>query len=314
MFSRKCKCGKEIFYKAVSSFRNAEKKKSLCKSCGISGKPKIKLKNFSRNCPDCACLIWYNTNERLILANEKNILCSSCNKKGDKNPFYGKTHSLESIKKMSESTSLQDRTFMQSAKYKDKMKIINNQNNKTYFDYWVEKYGLDEANRLNSEKKMKNSIASTGARNPMFGKPSPNGSGNGWQGWYKGWRFRSLKELSFVINYLEKNNIRWESAEKKQYMIKYLKNGVARNYYPDFFLPDEKCLVECKPKKLFNSQETILKKEAAEIFCKDNGYSYELIDPIKIEDDVILKLYLQDLIQFDKRYDLIWRQKWNIQK
>ena len=47
----------------------------------------------------------------------------------------------------------------------------------------------------------------------MFGRPTPQGSGNGWKGWYKGWFFRSLKELSYVVNVLEPNGDIWESAE-----------------------------------------------------------------------------------------------------
>jgi hypothetical protein len=36
----------------------------------------------------------------------------------------------------------------------------------------------------------------------MYGKPSPQGSGNGWSGWYKGKYFRSIMELSFIVEYL----------------------------------------------------------------------------------------------------------------
>ena len=48
------------------------------------------------------------------------------------------------------------------------------------------------------EALIKISNASKGKNNPMYGKPSPQGSGNGWSGWYKGIYFRSLLYSSFM--------------------------------------------------------------------------------------------------------------------
>ena len=59
--------------------------------------------------------------------------------------------------------------------------------------------------------------ASIGEKNAQYGKPAYGGSGNGWSGWYKEWYFRSIMELSFMINYIEKNNLKWKTAEHKQY-------------------------------------------------------------------------------------------------
>ncbi len=46
------------------------------------------------------------------------------------------------------------------------------------------------------EKHRQNAI---GEGNNMYGRPSPQGSGNGWSGWYKERYFRSLRELMFLI-------------------------------------------------------------------------------------------------------------------
>lgn len=118
-------------------------------------------------------------------------------------------------------------------------------------------YGEDKA----CEMKTKLSIASKGENNPMYGKPSPTGSGNGWSGWYKDEYFRSLMELSYII-YLNDNNIKYESAEQKKYAVKYVDyKGTERNYFPDYYLTDSDTMIEVKPKNLLNSQDNLKKFE-----------------------------------------------------
>lgn len=90
---------------------------------------------------------------------------------------------------------------------------------KTFYDIWVEKYGLEIANQKLIEFKNNRSKSSTGEKNPMFGKTSPTGSGNGWSGWYKDWYFRSINELSFMINVIERFKFTWVSGEKLKYKI-----------------------------------------------------------------------------------------------
>jgi len=160
-------------------------------------------------------------------------------------------------------------------------------------------YGIDKSNSI----KNKLSKASSGENNPMFGKPSPIGSGNGWSGWYKGWFFRSLKELSFMINVIERFKFEWESGESKKYKISYTNNdGVKRNYFPDFVL-NKKYIIEIKPKKLHKSINVVLKKNAALEFCKKNKFIYKLLAPIKTlsYDDILLLIKNNDL-EFIDRY------------
>jgi len=245
-----------------------------------------KEKNFKRKCPKCNNTIWYTLEKTRNIAEKKESICQSCNKKGDKNGFYGKTHSKESKESISLNVKNMDRSYMQSNEYKDIMKKVSEENYKPYYDIWVDKYGVEEADKKLKKLKHKQSINSTGSNNSMYGKPSPQGSSNGWSGWYKGKFFRSLKELKYMIE-LEENNIVWEKGEIKKYQIKYKDyDGIEKNYYPDFFLIKEKILIECKPKHLHNSKNVILKKEAALKWCKEKGYTYKMIDPGKIKNEI----------------------------
>ena len=167
---------------------------------------------------------------------------------------------------------------------------------------WILLYGEEIANKMYNEYLQKQSIASKGENNPMYGKPSPNGAGHGWKGWYKDFYFRSLREVSYLI-YLDEQNIRWESAENKRFTIKYINyDNSERTYRPDFFLPELKKLVEVKPKKLQKSPLIILKSEAAQEFCSINNLTYEILDfPI---DANKIKIALESkLIKFDRDYE-----------
>ena len=111
----------------------------------------------------------------------------------------------------------------------------------------------------------------------MYGKPSPNGSGVGWKGWYNGTFFRSLRELSFMI-LLDELDIPYESAEFNKFSIKYKDwKGSERTYRPDF-LVDNLYLVEIKPTKLHNSDSIKRKTASALKFVKDKGLKFILID------------------------------------
>lgn len=143
--------------------------------------------------------------------------------------------------------------------------------------------------------------ASIGEKNAQYGKPAYGGSGNGWSGWYKEWYFRSIMELSFMINYIEKNNLKWKTAEHKQYAIPYIHyNGHIRNYFADFLIED-KLLVEVKPHKLSNTPLVTLKKEAAEVWCKSQGLKYKMFTNKEFE---ILKK--EDIIKKYTSKEIVW--------
>ena len=176
---------------------------------------------------------------------------------------------------------------------------------KSVYDVWLLKYGKKKADLLLEEKRKKHRISSAGERNPMYGKKSPQGSGNGWSGWYKEWYFRSLRELSYVINVLEPNGLAWKSAENIR--IKYKDwEGNERTYHPDF-LVENKLLVEVKPEKLMKSPSVIAKQKSAEKFAKSKGLKYELIDPPMLKEDQIEKMHKEKSIVFIERYELKYK-------
>jgi len=150
--------------------------------------------------------------------------------------------------------------------------------------------------------KNKLSIINSGDGNPMFGKPSPIGSGNGWSGWYKGWYFRSLLELSYMIFVIERFNLKWDNGEKKKYKIEYDINAVKRNYFPDFFI-ENKYLVECKPRSLWNSEVNKLKFESATKYCSDRNLVFKIINCRTIKRTELIQLYKSGRIRFIEKYE-----------
>jgi hypothetical protein len=219
-----------------------------------------------------------------ILGKEESLILRkkrSENSKGKKNSMYGKNYQCNGLKKYSQ-----------------------NQKGKKL----EELYGKEKSENI----KRKLSIASSGKNNPMYGRPSPIGSGNGWSGWYKGWHFRSIHELSYMINVIERFKMKWKNAEIKNLKIEYLDyNKTKRTYVADFLI-NNKYLVEIKPKKLHNSKLILLKKEAAIKFCKEKNLIYKLIDPSKLlYHDDIKELIKLKYLEFTDRYKEKWEQLLN---
>lgn len=154
----------------------------------------------------------------------------------------------------------------QSDLIKEKLSLkTSGQNNPNFGGKYCRFDGVKKYARLNFEQRyghkkaveVKNKISkkTSGKNNPMYGKPAPNGSGNGWKGWYKGLFFRSLLELSFLI---ENKDKQVESAEKNKFKISYQDyDGKLRSYFPDFRIAQS--LFECKPKTLWNTQTNKLR-------------------------------------------------------
>jgi len=274
------------------------------------------MENISRNCPMCSKLIYYKTKKSLSNAIRKNTKCRLCNSIGENNPFYGKTHS-EKVRKMLSDFRETNLEVFRSDVFKDKMSIIssggkNPMSGRSFYDIWVEKYGKETADKKMIEFKKKQSVNNSGKNNNMYGKPSPNGSGNGWSGWYNDYFFKSLKELSCMLTF-EKMGYSWESAERKKFRIKYIDwDGSERNYYPDFFLSDRKIIIECKPEHLWESANVVCKRKYAEKFCKEKGYTYEFMNPVRLTDSIILELHDNGSVKFIDRYEEKFKIKYKI--
>lgn len=284
-------------------------------------------KIFVRNCPNCGCEVRHTTKKNRNSAIKHKRFCGRCRAKevqnrdgvferksnfcknrftGDGNPFYGKHHTEDSLRRSVESRKKKLYVW-KTKKFRNKMsKVTRGKNNgmygKNFYDCWVNKYGKEEANFRLGEYKKKKSINLSGKNNPMYGKPSPVGSGNGWSGWYKGWYFRSLRELSYMIMVIEKKNYKWITAESNKLAIKYKDyDGTCRTYRADFLLNDS-VLVEVKPKALMGTINNRLKKEAAIKFCKEKGLRYSMVD-IKLLDILkIIELYQSGVVEFIEKY------------
>ena len=153
-------CGKKIKYKNIYTYKQA-------------------LKNDVDKCLSCVRKKYHSKFKDIEHPLSKKM-------SGENNPFYGKTHSEESIKKIQKN---RDKSFQNSKEYKEKMSALSSgKNNPMYgkkvFDIWVDKYGIAEANKKELKRKKKLSKAMSGKNNPMYGKPSPKGSGSGRSGWY----------------------------------------------------------------------------------------------------------------------------------
>lgn len=249
---------------------------------------------LERHCPICDKIISYKSKYNKIIADKNNSYCKSCNNKGSKNPRYG-------IKMSEKSKELLRKNHCSlKQEYRDNMSKImtGNTNGHNVNAKIIAKLGLVEGNKKICEMNHKKSLASKGKNNPMFGKPSPQGSGNGWKGWYKNIFFRSLRELSCMI-YFEKNKIKWESAEKiKIEYADYL--GQTRNYHPDFLLKNK--IIECKPKRLWKTPLIMAKTKAAVKYVKKIGLVYKLFDPNILSIKIINKLVDKEKIKFTDRY------------
>jgi hypothetical protein len=286
---------------------------------------------FTKNCPDCGCIQAYTSKKSLNSYIKKNKKCRSCVQKGKKlgikltedhkskiskaskgenNGFYNKTHSVETKIKLSN----QKKGIKLSQAHKDAISKgnIRPMAGRSLHSLWLEKHGKEIADQKLSEFKSKISLSTSGKNNPMYGKPAPSGSGNGWKGWYKGIYFRSLLELSFLINYIERFNMKFESGEKAKWAIEYVKmDGVTGTYFPDYIIND-KYMIEIKPKNLINTPSIKAKTSAAIEFCKNHGLKYKIFEPVKLNETIILELHKNNIIKFTKIYEDRFRKKFNM--
>jgi len=163
----------------------------------------------------------------------------------------------------------------------------------------------EQIHGVKKAKLLRKCIAQKGRKNNQFGRPAYPGSGNGWSGWYRGIYFRSLLELSFIINFIEKKQLKFISAEQRKFCVPY-KNclGVRRNYFADFVI--DNILIEVKPKNAINWKDNILKFKAAKRWCKRNNLKYKIYtneDFNLIDKKQLITMYKAGIIKWLPRYE-----------
>lgn len=275
-------------------------------------------KIYKRTCPKCQKDIIYKSNSALWLGNHKNSSCKSCATSGVNNAMFGKTGSLNPFFGKRHTTELRDkfrkdRTGVKlSPEHAAKVIMAGKKNiiQGNVYIFWLNKYGKEEADRRLERTKKKHSKNNSGSGNPMYNKPSPQGSGNGWSGWYKEWFFRSLRELKFVVE-LDKQNIEWQSAENQKYKVEYVDPmGKQRNYFPDFIVG--KRIIECKPRKLWETPLVKAKSKAAKEKFELQNLLFELVDPGKFDENDFKKLVENGIVSLTQKYKQKYNENYNV--
>lgn len=265
-------CKKDRIFKSLASYRTTVSAgKLMCKSC-----------SFRQRWRDEG----YRDKFREMFTEQYRAEMSQ-RVKGVRNPFFGKRHTSETIARLVET---------------GKASVGKRRESRGNYQIWVEKYGQAEADHRDQRYRHKQSVNFSGSNNPMYGKPAPMGSGNGWSGWYKDWFFRSLRELTYRINELEAHNLTWRTAENRDLRISYSWLGKERNYFADFLVED-KTLVECKPHRLHDTPLVIAKKLAAEAMCQRREFEYRLVDPGVLPICIIRSLHDDGSLRFMDRYE-----------
>jgi hypothetical protein len=264
------------------------------------------MDEYTKNCPSCGEIQTYGYKHSLIHAIKNNKICKSCKSKeranrpdwrnasserqrgkrtGNDNHFYGKKHS--------------DETKELIRKKRAEQYIPSGKDNPLFGKTLEEIVGYDKAKEMKSKKSKMNK----GSGNPMFGKPSPTGSGNGWSGWYNGWFFRSILELSYMIKVIERYNMNWKNGEDKKHAITYTDvNGIVRTYYPDFII-NNKYIVEIKPTKLMKTLKVMEKVNAGIEYCNKNNMIYKITNIPSLTTDEFRELVNTNKVKLTNRYN-----------
>lgn len=243
---------------------------------------------FERNCPTCNKIIVYKQECNKNKAEKAERLCKTCamakrrenpeliqkfrdKSSGKNNPMYGKTFYEVWVQKFGK-----EKADELQLEHSQKSKVPTEKNyffGKSRYDIWKDQGLTEEEIAIKTlEWKQELSERNSGQNNPMFGKPSPKKSGNGWKGYYKGHFFRSLLELTYLVQLID-SHAAFESGESQIHKIEYELDGKSRNYFPDYYLTQQNLYVEIKPSSLVNSTQNKAKFESA----KSKGKSLKIV-------------------------------------
>lgn len=137
-FIRICpECGIEVYHTSKSNLNKMNKLNSPCKSCRGKSQRKYQTKTLVRKCPSCKIQLDYGSIKLYNQAVDRNSCCKRCSKKvpctedkkrkisasnsGIKNGMFGKTHSEEYKKYLSE--KLKNNPLPKTKNGIDKMRI-----------------------------------------------------------------------------------------------------------------------------------------------------------------------------------------------
>jgi hypothetical protein len=324
-------------------------------------------KQFTRVCPNpkknpkCKGILTYGCAWLRNRATEAGSLCKSCGRigkefseehrnnlskalkglmTGEKNPFFGRTHSEESRRKIGaksigryfspearEKISKIHKGKRQSAEHIAKRctevfcqkiaKAMQGDKNPFYGQKHSEesrkkiKAAWSRRGPCSLETRQKMSAASKGSKNHQYGKPSPIGTSRGIGGWYKGLYFRSSCELAFLLQH---KDVKWKSAEGARLGISYQDSeGEDHVYFADFIA--DGLLVEIKPwgcweLRAKNQEVARIKMRAAFAFCQKHGLEYLVAEMTCFKPKEIFALRKKNSIKLNDK----WEKKYQIWK
>jgi hypothetical protein len=124
---------------------------------------------YTKNCPLCGKEMLFKTKVTLKKSINSASKCMKCNNNGENNPFFGKTHTEENKNKFRENNRINIEKY-KSLEFKQKLsKIFSGENNpmskKSFYDIWIEKYGLEIAEIKMNEFRKKQSDNNIGEKN-----------------------------------------------------------------------------------------------------------------------------------------------------
>lgn len=128
----------------------------LCDDATVTNSD-LKRISFSIYCSECGKEFQTNNIKSHYLL--KKYICNSCNRRGEKNPFYGKKHSDEFKKRLSSERSGTWGVGVDNAMF-----------GTSNYEVWVDKFGVEKANELQNKSNRKNSISNKGVKNHFYGK------------------------------------------------------------------------------------------------------------------------------------------------
>jgi hypothetical protein len=274
--------------------------KCYCRKCALKHKSKYVKNNntiLKFTCERCSQEFERSELKHIQLLNENNnhILCGKHSQAYKHSKFYKlmpESAKKEFKKRMSKSSSFHTYNRAQKGKTLE------------------ERLGKEKADKC----KLKAGKSRTGEKNGQFGKPVPNGCGNGWSGWYKNQYFRSLKELSFLVNFIEKQNLQFQSAENKKFKIPYIGlDNKQHNYFADFIIGN--MLIEIKPKGSKNWKQNKIKFDAAIAWCKEHNmvfkcYGDDEYPQLSFNDIKLLELSkeIRFTDKYQKKFDELYKK------
>lgn len=97
-----------------------------------------------------------------------------------------------------------------------------------------------------------------------------------YSGVYKNVRFRSLLELSAIRHFEEQGMVLSQDFTYETVRIPYGSRRV-RTYIVDLAFPEHRMLVEVKPESRADNRNNRAKRDGAEKWCEENGWTYVIV-------------------------------------